>query len=130
VAESRQTRARELTKIAEKTGSLLPKDVWPQETILIGCWTGGSMGSYLRQLPKYFGNAPIRDLGLIASEGRFSIPFENHSSSGVLDIAASYYEFVPEDEIDSPQPNVLGAHEVVEGGVYYILPTTQAGLYR
>ncbi|MFO0935648.1 MAG: GH3 auxin-responsive promoter family protein [Gemmataceae bacterium] len=123
-------RAKELTKIAEKNGTLYPKDVWPQESILIGCWTGGSMGAYLRQLPKYFGDAPVRDLGLIASEGRFSIPFANQTSSGVLDIAANYYEFVPEDEFDSAQPNVLGAHELTVGGVYYILPTTQAGLYR
>jgi hypothetical protein len=123
-------RARELSALLGKHGVLRPKDVWPPETILIGCWTGGSMGPYLRQLPAYFGDAPIRDLGLIASEGRFSIPFANNTSSGVLDIAANYYEFVPEAQIDSRQPTVLGAHEVREGGVYYLLPTTRAGLYR
>ena len=123
-------RARELSATAAKGGTLRPKDVWPADTILIGCWTGGSMGPYLRQLPAYFGDAPVRDLGLIASEGRFSIPFANNTASGILDIGANYYEFVPEAEIDSRQPTVLGAHEVREGGVYYILPTTHAGLYR
>jgi hypothetical protein len=113
-----QTRARELSRIAEREGALLPRHVWPAETILIGCWTGGSMGPYLRQLPTYFGEAPIRDLGLIASEGRFTIPFENSSPSGVLDIAGNYFEFVPEGEIDSAQPMVLGAHELQDGGVY------------
>jgi hypothetical protein len=123
-------RSRELAKIADREGTLLPKHVWPPETILIGCWTGGSMGPYLRQLPKYFGEPAIRDLGLIASEGRFTIPFENGTASGVLEILANYYEFIPESEIDSPQPTVLGAHELKLGGTYYILPTTQAGLYR
>lgn len=123
-------RARELSAILSKTGSLKPSDVWPSETILIGCWTGGSMGPYLRQLPEYFGEVPIRDLGLIASEGRFSIPFADGTPSGVLDISANYYEFIPEREIDSAQPTVLGAHELSEGGVYSILPTTSSGLYR
>lgn len=123
-------RARELAKIAEQEGTLLPKHVWPPETILIGCWTGGSMGPYLRQLPKYFGEPAIRDLGLLASEGRFTLPFENGTASGALEILANYYEFIPEAEIDSQNPTVLGAHELKLGGVYYILPTTQAGLYR
>jgi GH3 auxin-responsive promoter len=123
-------RARELGAIADRAGHLWPKDVWPPETILIGTWTGGSMGPYLRQLPPYYGEPPVRDLGLLASEGRFTIPFRNHTPSGVLDIWSHYYEFVPEAEIDSESPTVLGAHEVVEGANYYIVPTTGYGLYR
>lgn len=123
-------RAKELSAIAERAGTLLPKHVWTPETTLIGTWTGGSMGPYLRQLPQYFGEPAIRDLGLIASEGRFTIPFDNNSPSGVLEILANYYEFVPEGEIDSRQPTVLGAHELELGQSYFILPTTQAGLYR
>ena len=122
--------ARELGAIAEKLGRLYPQDVWPAETVAIGTWTGGSMGPYLRQLPQYFGDAPIRDLGLLASEGRFTLPFEDHSPSGVLDISSHYFEFVPEAEIDSTQPTVLGAHELQLGKAYYLIPTTQAGLYR
>src|SRR5207237_1745522 len=38
--------------------------------------------------------------------------------------------FIPEDEINSPQPTVLGAHELREGQTYFILPTTAYGLYR
>ncbi len=56
-----------MSALATKSGTLLPKDVWPPETILIGCWTGGSMGPYLRQLPAYFGDAPVRDLGVATS---------------------------------------------------------------
>jgi hypothetical protein len=123
-------RAKQLSVIAEKAGRLFPSDVWSPDTILLGTWTGGSMGPYLRQLPEYFGNAPVRDLGLLASEGRMTIPFANDTPSGVLDVASHYFEFIPEDEIDSPQPTVLGAHELKEGGRYYILPTTAYGLYR
>jgi hypothetical protein len=49
---------------------------------------------------------------------------------GVLDVTSHYFEFIPEQEKDSPQPTVLAAHEVREGGTYYIVPTTAFGLYR
>ncbi|MGL6075397.1 MAG: GH3 auxin-responsive promoter family protein [Fimbriiglobus sp.] len=123
-------RATELREIAKREGRLLPKHIWPPETILIGCWTGGSMTPYLRQLPEYWGDAPIRDLGLVASEGRFTLPFANDTPAGVLDIRSHYFEFIPESEIDNPQPTVLEAHELVENVNYFIIPTTSAGLYR
>jgi len=122
--------AEKLSGIAGKSGRLLPTDVWPVEGTVINTWTGGSMGPYLRQLPEYFGTPPIRDLGLLASEGRMTIPFEAGTPGGVLDIWSHYFEFVPEGEIDSPQPTVLGAHELIEGASYYLIPTTAYGLYR
>src|SRR5204863_1444090 len=70
------------------------------------------------------------DLGLLASEGRMTIPLEGGTASGVLDIWSHYFEFIPEGEIDSPQPTVLGAHELAEGKSYFIIPTTAYGLYR
>jgi hypothetical protein len=54
----------------------------------------------------------------------------NDSSAGILDILTHYYEFIPEEEGDSQQPTVLGAHELLEGRHYFILPTTAYGLYR
>jgi hypothetical protein len=122
--------AQQLTATATRLNRLYPQDVWPAETILIGTWTGGSMGPYLRQLAQYYGDAPIRDLGLIASEGRFTLPFANDTSSGLLDITSHVYEFIPEAEIDNQQPCYLLPHELNEGQRYYILPTTAAGLYR
>ncbi|HSQ58080.1 MAG TPA: GH3 auxin-responsive promoter family protein, partial [Gemmata sp.] len=123
-------KATQLAAVAEKTGHLLPTDVWPAEGTVINVWTGGSMGPYLRQLPQYFGNPPVRDLGLLASEGRMTIPLEGGTASGVLDIWSHYFEFIPEAEIDSPNPTVLGAHELAEGKSYYLIPTTAYGLYR
>lgn len=123
-------RARELVEIASKRGKLLPKDVWPPESILLGTWTGGSMGPYLRQLPEFYGHPVIRDLGLLASEGRMTIPFANDTPAGVLDIWSNYFEFVPEGEADSAKPTFLGAHELEDGKAYFIHPTTQSGLYR
>lgn len=122
-------RAKELEEIIRGTGTLYPKDYWPKD-LIIGNWMGGSMGAYLRHYPKYFGATPVRDLGLIASEGRMTIPWADGTPSGILDITSHYFEFIPEEEGDSRQPTVLGAHELIEGKTYYILLTTSYGLYR
>ncbi len=66
-------RSHELEQIVGRTGTLYPKDYWPKDCI-IGNWTGGSVGAYLRHFPKYYGATPVRDVGLIASEGRMTIP--------------------------------------------------------
>lgn len=129
LAKADPERARELEDIVRRTGTLYPKDYWPSECIL-GNWMGGSMGAYLRQYPAYFGDTPVRDVGLIASEGRMTIPMSDGAPSGTLDVTTHVFEFIPEDEIQSPQPTVLAAHEIVPGKNYYILLTTSYGLYR
>jgi hypothetical protein len=122
-------KARELQAIADRTGTLYPKDYWPTNCVL-GNWTGGSVGAYMRHYPRYFGDHPVRDVGLIASEGRMTIPLADNTSAGVLDVTSHFFEFIPEAEGDSPQPTVLQAHEVQEGARYFILLTTAYGLYR
>ena len=118
-----------LEEIIRRTGTLYPKDVWPSGCI-IGNWMGGSVGAYLRHFPTYYGKTPVRDVGLIASEGRMTIPMADGTPSGVLDVTTHYFEFIPEEEVDSPQPTVLAAHEVQVGKTYFILLTTAYGLYR
>ena len=124
-------RARQLEEVVRRTGHLYPKDAWPN-FVQIGNWMGGSVGLYLRQYPKYFDTTKtfIRDLGLIASEGRFTISLEDNTPGGVLDVQSHFFEFIPESEINSDKPTVLLAHELQEGHNYYILPTTANGLYR
>lgn len=121
--------AKRLEKIIARTGRLLPKDVWPSLCFL-GNWTGGTMGAYLRSYPEFFGDRPVRDIGLIASEGRFTIPIEDGTPGGVLDIRHHYFEFIPEDQVDSDNPDTVEAADLIEGQRYYILPTTAGGLYR
>jgi hypothetical protein len=129
VAKKHPERARHLEDIVRRTGTLYPKDYWPTDCI-IGNWMGGSVGAYLRHFPAYYGDTPVRDVGLIASEGRMTIPMADGTPSGVLDITSHVYEFIPEEEIDQPNPTVLAAHELTEGRTYYILLTTNYGLYR
>jgi hypothetical protein len=125
----RPQRARELEAVIKRTGTLYPRDCWPRD-LLLGNWTGGSVGAYLRHYPRYYGDAPVRDIGLIASEGRMTIPVADGTAGGVLDITTHFFEFIPEAEAESKQPTVLAAHELKEGQSYFILPTTAFGLYR
>jgi hypothetical protein len=125
----RKEAARRLESIVEETGRLLPRDYWPNLCFLAN-WTGGTMGNYLRGYPEIFGDRPVRDVGLIASEGRMTIPIEDNTPAGVLDIRHHYFEFIPEDQVDRDEPETVEAHELIVGERYFILPTTAAGLYR
>lgn len=59
-----------------------------------------------------------------------TVPLADGTATGLLEYAHHYFEFIPADEHDKPQPTVLGAHELQEGSDYFILLTTSAGLYR
>jgi len=122
-------RAAELERFAGSRGELLPRDYWPGLQVITN-WKGGTLSSYLEQYPHYFGETPVRDIGLVASEGRMSIPLSDEGCGGVLDVTSHFYEFIPEDEEDSRDPAVLLAHELEEGKRYFILLTTSCGLYR
>ncbi|MFN0054329.1 MAG: GH3 auxin-responsive promoter family protein [Planctomycetales bacterium] len=122
-------RARELEAIVSRTGHLSFRDCWPR-LALLAVWTGGSAAAYTPALKQYFGELPIRDHGLSASEGRMTIPFRDDRPDGLLDVATHYFEFIPESEHGAPQPTVLEAHELQEGENYFILLTTSSGLCR
>lgn len=123
-------RAKILEGVIAHHGALLPAGCWPQLE-LIGCWLGGSAALHAKRLAAYFGSAPaLRDLGLLASEGRMTLPVEDYTPAGPLAVQANYYEFIPEDDIDKPSPPVLGAHELEPGRRYHIILTGDNGLYR
>ena len=124
----RRARARELDAAARRTGHLYPKDAW--HLPLIGTWKGGTLGLYLREMPAYWGDAPVRDIGLIASEGRFSIPLRTEGHAGVLEVLGTFFEFVPEEEAGRPDAGALLAHEVEVGRRYFLVLTTPSGLFR
>jgi len=121
-------RARRFDRLVEQTGRLYPRHVW--EVPLIGTWKGGTLSLYLRDMPRYWGEAATRDIGLIASEGRFSVPVETDGSAGILETTGTFYEFVPETENHNAHPTALLAHEVEPGERYFLVVTTAGGLFR
>jgi hypothetical protein len=124
----RPGRARALEARLKASGHLYPKDAW--ELPLVGTWKGGTLSLYLREMATYWGDAPLRDIGLIASEGRFSVPLQTEGSAGVLEVTGLCYEFVPEEEIDKADPPALLPHETEAGRNYFLILTTPGGLVR
>ncbi len=117
-----------LGRIASRDGTLYPKDYWRMD--FLAHWTGGTMGLYRSQFPKYFGEVPVRDIGLIASEGRMSLPIKDSTASGVLAISTQFFEFIPVGEYGTEKPSVLQMHELREGEAYFLLLTNGSGLFR
>jgi len=133
-------RAKRLERLrAARDGRLLPADCWPN-LALIGCWKGGTVGSYLERLPEWFdpdgrGMPPVRDMGYLASEARMSVPVSDHGAGGVLTVNLNVFEFVPLEEVeahpDEPEAwSPLGVQEIEVGKEYHVLVTTTGGLYR
>ncbi len=122
-------RAADLQAVLARTGRLLPRDVWPNLRV-ISCWKGGTMPLYLRRLPALYGDCPVRDLGYMASEGRGGTPLVNSGAAGVLSITSHFFEFVPEEQIDRPNPDFLTCDQLEANHQYYVYFTTSGGLYR
>jgi hypothetical protein len=120
--------ARKLERAIEKNGVLLPKDLW--RPVMISCWLGGTVGYSSRRIPEQFGDVPLRDQGLLSSEGRHTIPLGNGIAYGPLAISSNYYEFIPVEETVNANATVLEAHELEQDQLYRLIMTTYGGLYR
>src|SRR5439155_333388 len=114
-------RAAALARVVEGHGRLVLGECWP-DLSLVACWLGGSAGIQARHLDAHIGpRVARRDLGLVASEGRLTIPVDDHSAAGVLAVHATFFEFVPEEAIEEPAPHPLLAHELELGRRYYAI---------
>ncbi len=121
-------RAAELERLRRGAGSLRPRDYWRIE--FVACWTGGSLGHYLQRMAEWWGPVPVRDVGLLASEGRVSIPLEDNTPAGVLDVTSGVFEFIPAEQAEQADPATLAPRELEVGRDYAVVLTNTAGLVR
>lgn len=91
---------------------------------VIGTWLGGTQYLFIDELRKKC-NIPMRDLGFIATEGRFTIPVKDNSPSGVLNPFGNFYEFITTDK-----KTIIPIQELEQGKEYNIVITGENGLYR
>jgi hypothetical protein len=125
-------RARQLEAIATAGGgALVPGLVWPR-LAAIGCWKGGTVGSYLAKFDTYFPQRPpVRDLGYLATELHGSIPLSDRGDAGALTVLTNVLEFRPADDPPSADGRDLLRLDQLEAGQrYFIFVTNAAGLYR
>ena len=111
-----------------RDAALLPRHFW--NVAMLANWTGGTLTLYLPRLRELFDGAPVRDIGLLASEGRFSIPLADETSAGVAEITANFLEFLPDETPAGDAGACVRAHEVEVGKQYSLVLSNWAGLWR
>lgn len=129
VLRPNRKRSKELERIISEKGELLPKYFWPGMA-LIECWKAGMMSMYLKELTKYFGEVPVRDMGCLSTEARSSIPMTDAGAGGVLAVETNFYEFIPKEDAGRKDKRVLTCDCLEKGKEYFLVVTTAAGLYR
>ncbi len=119
---------RKLEACIARDGRLCCRHFWDLAALMH--WTGGTLGLYLPEVRRRTGDVPIRDIGLLASEGRLSIPLHSGDPGGLAEVTSSFLEFIPADEIDSADPIVLTSDQLDVGEEYFLVLSNYAGLWR
>lgn len=119
-------RARQLARMPELTFT----NVWPAIR-LVTTWMGGSCGIALSALrTKLPDAAAVMELGYQSSEFRGTLALELETSAGLPALHHHFFEFAPVAAWDAGQREVLPLAGLTTGEQYYVLVTTEAGLYR
>lgn len=120
--------ADELRARVSGTGTLRPRDVWPNIEGLV-CWDGSIPELYLDRVRKWFGETTkILPAPLALSEANLAIPCDFQNNYQILCDDLTFFEF---KRIGASEgPIFAGFETLVEGACYEIFVTTFSGLYR
>jgi hypothetical protein len=133
-------RARELSRLAERVGRVLPAHVWPNLRSVF-CWTTGLAALYLPRLREELAGGKSDTPGVsvlpapvAASEGPVAVTLDRHPCAGSPVVTAAVYEFVPaDDEIGdgcAPLDTTLELLDLAVGQEYHVVISHVGGLYR
>lgn len=120
--------ARRLEALVSTHDVLRPRDYW--RLGFVAHWLGGTMGLYRPRFEPWFGRMPVRDPGLLASEGRMSIPIADDTPAGILDVTSHAFEFIPAEDYESDARRAIGIEAIETDGEYFLLLTTSSGFWR
>ena len=122
-------RVAELRRILSRPAPAF-KDVWP-ELRLVTTWTGGScriaLGGILGTVPE---STQVSELGYISSEFRGTITVDPKRGLGMPTVMENFLEFAERDAWDGGDRRTLTIEQIEPGYLYYVIVTTDAGLYR
>jgi len=122
-------RARILAREAERGFDGIARRIWPK-LAYTSAITTGSFAIYAEKLHRYLGDLPNSSSALASSEAFLGISAGVGSSAYTLLPTSAFFEFIPADELDAPEPPTKGIDELEPGGRYEIVVTTFSGLYR
>lgn len=124
-----RVRAAELAAAVEQGSSVRLKRLWPMLEQAI-CWRSQIVQPYHRQLAPYLDGVNERDYISQSSECIMAIPLQDETSGGALAYQSHFFEFIPEAEIETANPETCFAWELEQGRRYEPVVTTGGGLYR
>ena len=125
-----EARARELDTLFGRPLPPKSDQVWPQLKAIF-TWLGGSCHVYVPTLRNLLHeDVRIIEMGYLASEFRGSITVDSRNNHAVPAIHENFYEFADRLEWESGKKDTQTIEKVVPGKEYYIITTTQSGLYR
>lgn len=123
-------RAQQLRDGLHVAGRMDPAFYWPRLASL-GCWKGGNSPVFLERLRRVIPDVVlIFDLGYLASEVRATVPIERSHHGGLPTLHRNFFEFIPVASWRTGQREAIRLHELELGERYYVLITTDSGLYR
>ena len=117
-------------RILDITGKDHMRQVWPNVKTYFHCGVG--FEPYTEQFRKFL---PVDDIEYYevynASEGYFAVQ-DHLNQKGMLLLLdnAIFYEFIPHDQINKPDPETLSLNEVELEKDYCIVISTSSGLWR
>jgi hypothetical protein len=104
--------------------------LWP-ELRLVSTWTGGScripLAGVRPALPR---GAQVAELGYLSSEFRGTLVADLDRNLGAPTLEDNFFEFVERDDWDSGRMIFHTIEQIESGKEYYVIPTTETGLYR
>lgn len=119
-----------LTRVMEISGKEHLNDVWPNlEVFFHG---GVAFTPYREQYKRLITNPDMHYMETYnASEGFFGLQDDPSDASMLLMIDYGiFYEFIPMDELDKPQPTTIPLWAVEKGKNYAMVISTSSGLWR
>lgn len=122
-------RARQLRAILEVEGRLTPILAWPDLSFIVTA-RGGTSNFYFQRFPEYFGDTPVFGGTYASAESNFGIHRGLNTDSVILSIESGFYEFIPEDQWEVPNPKTVLPWDVTVGDCYRIVVTNYSGFYR
>ena len=124
------SRAKGLKLLKAKKGTLTFADIWPNLKA-ITTWTGGSCSILISSLKKQLTpSTHIVEMGYLSSEFRGSITVDILNSKAMPTLHENFFEFVKKEDWERENPTFLTLEQIEEGNQYYVVATTQNGLYR
>ncbi|QQQ79543.1 GH3 auxin-responsive promoter family protein [Saccharothrix sp. 6-C] len=129
-AAPNRRRATELTRLADRFGTVRPAHLWPNLKVLF-CWTSGLAGLYLPRLREEYGvGVTALAAPVAASEGPVAVPLDRHPTAGPLVVNAARYEFADADSALGADTPTLDHHDLEPGREYHVVLSHVGGLYR